>query len=160
MRTWKYAVLLMVCFAVAGCALMEPKTNDSGQVYTDLENYFKTAGNVLTGVGAFIPGWGTLAAGLGGLLSVIGGSITSVAMVRKRGKTLDTVIKGVEVASETFDEVKTQLLSSLKVLLKDEDYKKAEEMLTKATSIKEIIKKIADIVGTESYLHTRVKAIG
>jgi len=88
---------------------------------------------------------------------VIGGSVTSIAMVRKRGKTLDTVIKGVEVASETFDEMKSQLLTSLKVLIKEEDYKKVEEMLTKATSIKEIIKKIADVVGTESYLHTRVR---
>lgn len=150
---------LLLCLIV-GCALVEPKTNESGQVYTDLENYFRTAGNVLTEVGAFVPGWGTLVAGLGGLFSVIGGSITSVVMVRKRGKTLDTVIKGVEEASKTFDEMKIQLLANLKGLVKEEEYKKIEEMLAQATSIKEIIKKIADIVGTESYLHSRVKAIG
>ncbi len=155
-----FIVPMLLVFFFAGCAMVEPKTNESGQVYTDLENYLKTAGNVLQGVGAFVPGWGTLAAGLGGLFSVIGGSITSVVMVRKRGKTLDTVIKGVEEASKTFDEMKTQLMANLKGLLKEEDYKKVEEMLTTATSIKEVIKKIADIVGTEPYLHSRVKAIG
>lgn len=161
MRKHSKFIALVLCMLVfAGCALVEPKTSETGQVYTDLENYLKTAGGVLQGVGTFIPGWGTLAAGLGGLFSVIGGSITSVMMVRKRGKTLDTVLKGVEEASKTFDEIKVQLLANLKGLVKEEDYKKIESMLTQATSIKETIKKIADIVGTESYLHARVKAIG
>jgi hypothetical protein len=156
MKKYKLLVVLMLLVAVAGCALVEPKVNKDGVTYTDMENYLKTAGGVLQSAGAFIPGYGTILAGLGGLLSVIAGSITSVVMVRKRGNTLDTVIKGVEEASITFDKMSEQI----KLNLKPEDYAKILPIIEQATSIKDTIKKIADLLGTESYLHSRVKSIG
>lgn len=157
MRKYKLVFgILALCVFFSGCALFEPKTNEAGITYTDMENYFKTAGGVLQSAGAFIPGYGTLLAGLGGLFSVIGGSITSVVMVRKRGNTLDTVIKGVEEASITFDKMSEQI----KLNLKPEDYAKILPIIEQATSIKETIKKVADLIGTESFLHSRVKAIG
>ncbi|MCC7212503.1 MAG: hypothetical protein IT451_11780 [Candidatus Brocadia sp.] len=159
MKSWRL-LFLFVLLMIAGCALVEPKVDsETGTTYTDLENYLRQAGLIMQSAGAFVPGWGTLVAGAGGLLSVIAGSITSVSMVRKRGSALDTVIKGVNEGTKVFDEVKTTLLAEMKTVLKPEDYTKLEKILSEATPIKEIIKKIADILGTESYLHRRVKSI-
>ena len=157
MRKYRLAIVLIFLVVVVGCSAFEPKVNEStGVSYTDMENYLKTAGGVLQSAGAFIPGYGTILAGLGGLFSVIGGSITSVVMVRKRGNALDTVIKGVEEAAITFDKMSEQL----KLNLKPEDYAKILPIIEQATSIKDTIKKVADLLGTEPYLHSRVKSIG
>lgn len=152
--------MLFVLLTVAGCALFEPKVNESGQTYTDIENYMKTAGGLLQQLGIFIPGWGTLVSGIGTLLAIIGGSLTSISMTRRRGKTLDTVIKGVNEASDIYDETIKVLLAELKIRLDPEKYIEYENRIAKMTSIKEIIKTIADHMGTESFLHTRVKRIG
>lgn len=158
-KSW-YLLILFILLTVAGCALFEPKVNESGQTYTDIENYMKTAGGLLQQLGIFIPGWGTLVSGFGGLLAVIGGSLTSISMTRKRGKTLDTVIKGVNEASEVYDELIKVLLSELKLKLEPDKYIEFEAKIAKMTSIKEIIKTVADHMGTESFLHKRVKRIG
>lgn len=157
MKSYKYVIVIAcLCLLAVGCTAFESKTNPQGVTYTDAENYLKTAGGVLQSVGAFVPGYGTILAGFGGLLSVIAGSITSVVMVRKRGSTLDTVIKGVEEASITFDKMSEQI----KLNLNPEDYAKILPIIDQATSIKDTIKKIADLLGTEPYLHSRVKSIG
>lgn len=150
-------IMLLVC---VGCSLVEPKTDSSGKTYTDMETYLKTAGGFLQQFGVFVPGWGTLVSGFGGLLAIIGGSITSISMTRRRGKTLDTVIMGVNEASKVYDETKAVTLSELKTKLQPIEYAKVEVFFEKATSIKEIIKVIADYMGTESFLHSRVKRIG
>jgi hypothetical protein len=155
-RNLKFIIPILFCLILIGCGAFEPKTDTTGKTYTEAEKYLTTAGGVLQSVGTFVPGYGTLLAGLGGLLSVVGGSITSVVMVRKRGNTLDTVIKGVEEASITFDNMKEQL----RLALKTEDYAKILPIIEQATSIKDTIKKVADLLGTESFLHSRVKSIG
>lgn len=158
-KSW-YLFILFTLLTIAGCALFEPKVNESGQTYTDIENYMKTAGGLLQQFGIFIPGWGALVSGFGGLLAIIGGSLTSISMTRKRGKTLDTVIKGVNEASIIYDEAVKILLAELKSKLEPARYLEFETKIAKMTSIKEIIKTVADHMGTESFLHKRVKRIG
>lgn len=158
-KSW-YLFILFTLLTIAGCALFEPKVNESGQTYTDIENYMKTAGGLLQQFGIFIPGWGALVSGFGGLLAIIGGSLTSISMTRKRGKTLDTVIKGVNEASIIYDEAVKILLAELKSKLEPARYLEFETKIAKMTSIKEIIKTVADHMGTESFLHKRVKSIG
>lgn len=159
-RYGNYIVVVMIILTVAGCALVEPKVDEAGKTYTDLENYMKMTGGLLQQFGLLVPGWGTVVAGLGGMLSIIAGSITSVSMVRKRGKTLDTVIRGVNEASIVYDEAVRTLLSELKVKMEPEKYAEYESKILKMTSIKDIIKKIADQIGTQNFLHARVKRIG
>lgn len=158
-KSW-YLLIIFTLLTVAGCALFEPKVNESGQPYTDIETYMKTAGGLLQQLGIFIPGWGALVSGFGGLLAIIGGSLTSISMTRKRGKTLDTVIKGVNEASIIYDEAVKILLAELKSKLEPARYLEFETKIAKMTSIKEIIKTVADQMGTESFLHKRVKRIG
>lgn len=160
MKSWRL-LFLFVLLMIAGCALVEPKVDsETGTTYTDLENYLRQAGLIMQSAGAFVPGWGTLVAGAGGLLAIIGGSLTSISMTRKRGKTLDTVIKGVNEASIIYDEAVKILLAELKSKLEPARYLEFETKIAKMTSIKEIIKTVADYMGTESFLHKRVKRIG
>ena len=169
MKTYKLVIIpLLLCIIVVGCSAFEPKVNETGVAYTDMENYLKTTGGVLQAAGTFIPGYGTLLAGFGGLLSVIGGSITSVIMVKKRGSALDTVIKGVNEASDTYDKLKEVILLGIgnevddkgRIIISPQTYADIQTFLNKASEVKEIIRKVADLLGTESYLHSRVKSIG
>lgn len=154
-----FLILVFLC-TLAGCTLAEVKQDGSGANYTEAERILGYVGTTLKDVGGVVPGIGPILRLAGEGVILVGGMITSYVMIRRRGKALDTTIKGVEEASQVFDRVRDLLLNDMKVLLKEDDYKKMESVLMQATSIKELIAKIAGYAGTEKYLNSRLVSLG
>lgn len=159
-KSW-YLFILFALLTITGCALFEPKVNESGQPYTDIENYLKMTGGALQRYGGLIPGWGAIAERIGELLILIGGGITSVVMVRRRGGALDAVIKGVNTAVKVHDKAQAAIREELKQKMKLEDYNDLILKLNKVESIKNIIQEVVDDINpsAEAFLHKRVKKI-
>lgn len=157
----KYTIISVFLFLVviSGCALLEPTTDEAGVSHTQLGDTMVTIGKAAGSIGGFVPGLGTLIAGIGSIVGLIGGGITSVMATRKRGKALDTVIVGVERASETYNVSKDVLLRELRDKISSDDYNKISSMIDKIESVKEAISRISGLIGNNRFIDKRVQKI-
>lgn len=105
-----YLYLLVMCslaLFVMGCDLFEVYKDSAGVEHTKIGDITTTVGTI-TPIANVIPGVGTIIGLVSGVVSLFGGMITSILIAKKRGSTLDAVIKGVELAgnADTKEKIK------------------------------------------------------
>lgn len=158
-------LLSLVCL-FAGCEALQVYTGQDGQPHTQLTDAIGTAGQVIGAVGGFIPGYGLLASGISALLGVIGSGILAF-MVKSRGNKINTaegiiqtLIQGVNISAEKYNDLKASVLAVAKGI-NEETYRKVETIFVNfekgGNTIKDVIKELSDILGTNVAVHTAVK---
>ena len=102
-----FVAILGISLIITGCDLFEVYKDSAGVEHTGIGDIAGTIG-VITPIANVIPGVGTIISLIAGVVSMFGGMITSILIAKKRGGTLDAVIKGVELAGNEDTKAKIQ----------------------------------------------------
>lgn len=141
--------------------MLEPKANPDGTVTTQIQDVLKPVSDGIKAAAPILntlfPGAGLIGTGLALFLSLVGNGITSV-MVKRRGTALGTIIQGVEVGTQKYNELVESIVGIVKGI-NPEMADKIRQEANKYKTVKELVAEISRIVGNEKFMDAFVQSI-
>ena len=149
MKKFIFIGVIVCLIGLGGCNLFETSAEKTptGATQTNLEatvsHVTDAMKNAAPIANTFYPGAGFIIGGLATIIGLITHSVSSVVTSRKNSGVASTVIKGVEIASKTYDDLQISLIAMFQN--QPDVQTKIKDVFNSTKSIKEIIQDVSVI---------------